>query len=256
MIKIKNKQAINKMRIAGRLLSSVMHEIAEHIKPGITTFELNEKVEEKMKKVGLHPECKGYRGYKYATCISVNDVIVHGVPSREVVLKNGDLVKIDVVGSHKKYCADMARCFFVGQGSSNAIKLVKVAQKALDKAIEHAVVGNYVSDISSCIQREVEKEGFSVIRDFAGHGIGRDMHEDPEIPNFGVPGKGPVLDSGMVLAIEPMIAEGGHEVSIAKDGWTAKTADGKLAGHVEDTVLVTLQAPEILTRFVDKGDNA
>ena len=256
MIKIKNKQAISKMRIAGRLLASVLHEIKEHIRPGITTLELNNVIEEKMRKKGLSPECKGYRGYKYATCISINDVVVHGVPSKKVVLKDGDLVKIDVVGSHKKYCADMARCFFVGQGSPNAKKLVAVVQNALDKAIEHAVPGKHLSDISSCIQHEVEKEGFSVIRDFAGHGIGKDMHEEPEIPNFGVPGKGPVLDSGMVLAIEPMIAEGDYAISIAKDGWTAKTADGKLAGHVEDTVLVTLQAPEILTRFVDKGDNA
>lgn len=256
MIKIKNRQAINKMRTAGQLLAGVFSEIESYIRPGLTTLQLNDYVEGKMKDVGLNPECKGYRGYKHATCISINDVVVHGVPSREIKLRDGDLVKIDVVGSHKKYCADMARCFFVGKATLRAKKIVAVVQKALDKAIENAVPGKRISDISAIIQHEVEKEGFSVIRDFAGHGIGKDMHEEPEIPNFGAPGEGPILNSGMVLAIEPMIAEGGHAITIEKDGWTAKTADGKLAGHVEDTVLVTAQEPEILTRVIDKGDNA
>jgi len=256
MIKIKNKQALQKMRSAGERLATILHNIKAQVKPGITTSELDAIIEKDMRAVGLKPECKGYRGYKHATCISLNDVVVHGVPSEDIVLKDGDLVKIDVVGSYKGYSADMARSFFVGNPDPVAQRLVAAAQNALDKAIELAVPGRHLSDISSCIQHEVEKEGFSVIRDFAGHGIGKDMHEEPEIPNFGVPGEGPVLEAGMTLAIEPMIAQGDYAISIAEDGWTAKTADGKLAGHVEDTVLVTPKAPEILTRFVEKGDIA
>jgi methionyl aminopeptidase len=250
MIQIKNKQAIQKMEKAGSLLAQIVEEIAPEVKEGITTLELDALIEGKMHESGLKPECKGYAGYRHATCISVNDTVVHGVPSEKNVLKTGDLVKIDVVGSYRGYCADMARCFFVGSApSEDAQKLVATAQEALDAAIKLIKPGVYLSDLSSCIQVIVEKQNFGVVRDFAGHGIGKRLHEDPEIPNFGKPGMGPVLQAGMTLAIEPMITLKNYGVYVAKDGWTAKTTDGSLAAHVEDTILVTESGSRILTRL-------
>ncbi len=249
MIKIKNKAAIEKMRIAGQLLAKILQEVKSITVPGTTTLQLDKFVEERMIASGLSPVCKGYGGYSHATCISLNDVIVHGIPSEKVILKSGDFVKIDVVGSYKNYCADTARYFFVGDVDSSVKKIAIVVQKALDSAIEKAVVGNRISDISACVQQVVESAGFSVIRDFAGHGIGRQMHEEPDIPNFGESGCGPVLREGMTLAIEPMIAQGDYKVKIMNDGWTAKTADGGLAAHVEDTVLITKSGPQIFTRL-------
>lgn len=249
MIIIKNKIAIEKMKKAGRLLNQVFQQVSPFIQEGLTTLQIDKFIEDKLHERGLKSECKGYAGYKHSTCISLNDVIVHGVPSNKIVLKSGDFVKIDVVASHEGYCADMTRYFFIGEVDPIVKKLAKTAQASLDMAIKLAVPGNKLSDISSSIQKEVEKEGFNVVRCFAGHGIGRSMHEDPEIPNFGEPGQGPVLRSGMTLAIEPMITQGSFEVKIMKDGWTAKTADGGYAAHVEDTVLITDDGPQILTRL-------
>lgn len=248
MIFIKNKAAIVKIKEAGRLLANIMLEISEIIKEGISTLELDRVIEEKMRAVGLVPECKGYGTYRHASCISVNDVVIHGVPSEKVILKNGDLVKIDVVGSFGGYCADMARYYFVGQPSNTAKKITFVAQKALDEALVMVRPGIKLSDISSTIQNIVEEEGFGVVRQFAGHGIGKSIHEEPEIPNYGKPGEGPILRSGMVLCIEPMITERGYELKIDPDGWTARTVDGGLGGHVEDTVVVTQSGCEIVTR--------
>ena len=248
MIIIKNKQAIEKMRTAGQLLASVMADAAQLVVAGQSTLAINDALEKDMRAKGLRPECIGYAGYKHATCISVNDVVVHGVPSQDVTLQEGDLVKIDIVGSHKGYCADMARSYFVGEPSQNARRLIQVAQQALDGAIERVRPGVRLSDISAYIQQEVEKAGFGVVRRFAGHGIGRAIHEAPEVPNFGEPGNGPILREGMTICIEPMITEKGIEVDIAGDGWTARTRDGGLAGHVEDTILVTTNGASILTR--------
>ncbi len=248
MIIIKNKQAIEKMRIAGQHLASVMADAAKLITMGQSTLAINDAIEKHMRALNLKPECIGYAGYKHATCISVNDAVVHGVPCTELVLQDGDLVKIDIVGSYKGYCADMARSFFVGEPTANARRLVDVAQAALDGAIERIRPGVRVGDISAYIQQVVEKAGFGVVRRFAGHGIGKSIHEEPEVPNFGKPGNGPVLREGMTICIEPMITENGVEVDIASDGWTAKTRDGGLAGHVEDTILVTSDGASILTR--------
>lgn len=248
-ILIKNKIAIDRMRAAGALLAEVVTYITPFIVEGVSTLELDALMEAEMKRVGLKPECKGYAGYQHATCISINDVIVHGVPCKEDILKSGDFVKIDVVGSYKNYCADLARFYFVGEVSETVRKLAETAQIALDKAIAFVRPGKRLSDISALIQQEVEKEGFGVVRDFAGHGIGRSLHEDPEVPNYGVPGKGPILREGMTLAIEPMITEKSYHVSIMSDGWTAKTVDGGLAAHVEDTIVVTQDGAEILTRY-------
>ncbi len=237
------------MRTAGHLLAKILHDIKPAIKKGATTLEIDGMIESEILRLGLVPECKGYAGYKHATCISLNDGVVHGVPSDKVVLKSGDFVKIDVVASYRGFCADMARFYFVGNVSLDVKKLADVAQWALDSAITLAIEGNHLSDISACIQKIVEKEGFGVVRKFAGHGIGRNLHEDPEIPNYGKPGLGPILRRGMTLAIEPMITMRGFDVKTMGDGWTAKTVDGSIAAHVEDTVLVTVGAPEILTRF-------
>ncbi len=237
------------MRVAGHLLASVMEDAAHFLASSKTTLEINDFIEKRMKEVGLKPECKGYAGYRHATCISLNDVVVHGVPSQKIVLRDGDFVKIDVVGSYKGYCADMARYFFVGSPCPVAKKIASTAQRALDNAIKLLEPGRRLSDISAHIQEIVEKDGYGIVKRFVGHGIGRKMHEAPEVPNFGRPGTGPILRDGMTLAIEPMITEKGADVQIMSDGWTAKTADGGLAAHVEDTVLITENGPEILTRI-------
>ena len=249
MITIKNKSALAKMEQAGKLLLEVMHDVAALLKPGVSTLEIDTWIEKELRAKGLVPRTKGYSGYKHASFISVNDGLIHGVPHADLILQDGDLVKIDVIASWKGYCADMARMFFVGAAPSEAIEtFVAVAQRALDKGIEKARAGNHLSDISAAIQKEVEDSGFQVVRDFAGHGIGRYVHEEPEIPNYGTPGKGPVLRPGMVLAIEPMITMGGYEVEVIDDGWTVKTCDNSLAAHVEDTVVITENDPKILTR--------
>lgn len=250
VIVIKNKAAIHKMRIAGHKLATIMQGVSERICPGVTTLELNHWIAQQVKKAEMVSRTKGYMGYRHESCISVNDEVVHGIPSKEKVLKQGDLVKVDIVASFKGYCADMARCFFVdGVSSEKKQKLVSVAQVSLDKGIEQAVVGNRLSDISAAIQKEIEKGGFGIVQDFAGHGIGKSMHEDPEVLNYGQPGKGPLLQAGMTLAIEPMLTEGSHKVYITQDGWTVKTEDKSWAAHVEDTVLITYDGPEILTRL-------
>ena len=247
---IKNKIAIEKMRMAGKLLAEVMQEIGVLVKEGISTYELDQIIEKKMVERGLKPECKGYAGYRHSSCISLNDVIVHGVPTKEIILKSEDFVKIDIVGSYKGYCADMARCFFVGNASPTAKKMADVAQQSLDKGISLIRSGVRLSDISASIQRDVEQAGFGVVRDFAGHGIGKNMHEAPDVPNFGKAGRGPILQEGMTLAIEPMITEKDYAVKIMADGWTAKTVDGGLAAHVEDTIVVVRDGAEILTRIL------
>lgn len=237
------------MRTAGHNLAQLMQEVKLIIKAGITTLDLDAFIEDKIRKFDMIPECKGYAGYKHATCISLNDTVIHGIPSNKIVLKSGDFVKIDVVASYKGYCADLTRFFFIGDVSPEIKRIAQTAQLALDSAINLAVEGTHLSDLSSCIQEIVEKEGFGVVRKFAGHGIGRNLHEDPEIPNFGKPCLGPVLRSGMTLAIEPMITQRGFDIKVMDDGWTAKTVDGGIAAHVEDTILVTTGRPEILTRL-------
>ena len=248
MIKIKNKASLQKMETAGKLLVEIFDEIASLIAPGLTALAIDRSIEQLIQKKGLLSRTKGYMGYKHASCISINDEVVHGVPSDQKVLKDGDLVKIDVCASWRGYCADMARSFYVGCASEPVQRFVSNAQRALNKGIEQVRVGNTLGDISAAIQREVEKDGFGIVRDFAGHGIGKQMHEEPEILNYGEAGKGVKLQEGMVFAIEPMITMGKHDVYVDRDGWTVKTADKSLAAHVEDTVVVTESGPKILTR--------
>lgn len=248
---IKNKSAIEKMRIAGQRLAQIMKNITPLIVPGNSTQDIDFQIEKMMLEAELKPVCKGYGSYKHATCISVNDVVVHGVPSKEIILKSGDFVKIDVVGSYKSYCADMARFYFVGDVSPEVKRLAQTAQKSLDIAIGLIRPGVHLSTISNAVQTEVEAAGFGVVRDFAGHGIGKRIHEEPDVPNYGASGKGPVLRQGMTLAIEPMITQNSYKIVIDSDGWTARTVDGGFAAHVEDTVVVTSDGVEILTRLQD-----
>lgn len=252
MITIKNKAALLKMEYAGQLVAQIVDQLTSLIKPGVTTYELDMFIEAQLVMHRLESKTKGFHGYRHTSCISVNDVVVHGVPKKETVLVDGDLVKVDVCASWKGYCADMARQFFVGIPSMEAQRLVEVAQNALEEGIKKAVIGNRVSDISCAIQKEVESNGFGVVRDFAGHGIGKQMHEDPEVLNYGQPGQGPILRPGMALAIEPMITAGHFDVYVADDGWTVKTKDKSLAAHVEDTVVITENGPRIMTRLLRK----
>lgn len=250
MIIIKNKIAIDTMRTAGHKLAGVFSKLSGKVVEGVNTLELNNFIEAEMISVGLRPECKGYGGYCHATCISLNDVIVHGVPSEKNVLKSGDFVKIDVVGSYSGYCADMTRFYFVGKVKPVVKLLAKTAQIALDSAINISKPGVRLSELSGCVQKIVEDAGFGVVRKFAGHGIGRSIHEDPEVPNF-VEGSemGPILREGMTLAIEPMITQNSIEVRVDSDGWTARTSDGGFAAHVEDTIVIMRNGAEILTRL-------
>jgi methionyl aminopeptidase len=249
MITIKNKSSIAKMETAGRLLSTIFAGLPTLMRPGITTLEIDTWIEQQQRLSGLVSKMKGYKGYKHVSCISVNDVIVHGVPTNTKVLHEGDLVKVDVCASWNSYCADMARVFVVGSIDAEKQRLVDVAYRALDKGISKAHAGNRLTDISAAIQQEIEAAGFGVVRDFAGHGIGKQMHEDPEILNYGKPGRGPLLRVGMAFALEPMITVGSYDVVIMPDGWTAKTADGGCAVHVEDTIVITESGPKILTRY-------
>jgi methionyl aminopeptidase len=248
MITIKNKIAFEKMTVAGNLLGTMFLELPSFLKAGMSTLAVDSWIADYLSAHQLVSSCKGYMGYKHVSCISLNDEVVHGVPNARRIMRDGDLVKIDVCASWKGYCADMARCFFIGTPSPQAQNLVNVAMKALDKAIEVAKVGNRLTDISAAIQKYVESHGFGVVRDFAGHGIGKRMHEAPEILNYGQPGKGPKLCHGMSFAIEPMITMGDYKVYVDNDGWTAKTIDKSLAAHVEDTVLVTDHGPLVVTR--------
>ena len=227
MITIKNKAAIQKMEEAGHLLLEIFDQIPALLKPGVSTLELDTWIEEQQKQRNLVSKMKGYRGYRHVSCISVNDEVVHGVPNAQRILADGDLVKIDVCVSFSGYCADMARSYVIGTGSASdqARRLAEVTRQALDKGIEKARPGNRLTDISAAIQAEVERHGFGVVRDFAGHGIGRQMHEDPEILNYGKAGQGPLLQPGMAFALEPMITLGKYDVYITSDGWTVKTVD-------------------------------
>ncbi|AIG28646.1 type I methionyl aminopeptidase [Brevibacillus laterosporus] len=249
MIVIKTKEEIELMRQAGIILASIHQKIATMIQPGITTWEIDQFVERYLKEHGAKPEQKGYHGYPYATCASINDVICHGFPSKKE-LKNGDIVTIDMVVNLNGWLADSAWSYGVGQISEEADRLLTTTKDALYLGIEQAVVGNRIGDISHAIQTFAEERGYSVVRDFTGHGIGQKMHEDPYVPHFGPAGKGVRLKEGMVLTIEPMLNVGTyHAVVDEEDGWTARTRDGKLSAQYEHTLAITADGPQILTQL-------
>lgn len=243
---LKSPREIEEMRIANRIVAEVLEAIREIVRPGITTDELNSFAEERLKERKAKSAFKGYRGYPKALCTSVNTQVVHGVPNK-TPLKDGDLLSLDFGVYYSGFFGDAAITVPVGTVSKEAMKLKEVAEKALYKGIEKAFQGNRLSDISHAVQSFVEGNGFSVVKDFVGHGIGRSLHEEPQIPNYGPPGVGIKLKVGMVLAIEPMINAGGCEVKVLQDGWTAVTKDGSLSAHFEHTVAITESGPVILT---------
>lgn len=247
MIILKNNQEIQYMREAGRVVGQCLLQLEEVIKPGITTADIDKLAEEFITKQGARPSFKGYGGFPGSICASVNETVVHGIPSNKKVLKEGDIISVDCGACLEGFHGDAARTFPVGNVSKEAMELIKVTEESFFKGIEKALIGNKLTDISHEIQIFAESHGYSIVRDYVGHGIGKKLHEDPEVPNFGKPGKGPKLVSGMVLAIEPMINMGQCYVSTQSDGWTVITADKSLSAHYENTVAILPQGPEILT---------
>lgn len=247
MIIIKTKEEIAKMKQAGEILAACHREIAQLIKPGITTMEIDAFAENFIRSNGATPEQKGYKGYPFATCASVNDVICHGFPSTSTVLKDGDIVTIDMVVNLKGWLADSAWSYPVGNVTPEMAKLLRVTKESLYKGIEQAVNGNRIGDVSHAIQVYAEAEGFSVVRDFIGHGIGQDMHEEPQVPHYGPPGRGVRIKPGMVFTIEPMLNTGSWQSRIDLDGWTARTIDGSWSAQYEHTIAITEDGPIILT---------
>ncbi len=248
MIPVKSREEIKKIRRASQIVAEALSTLKQVIAPGITTKELEQIAEEVIRSRGGIPAFKGYRGYPASICASVNDEVVHGIPSIDVILREGDIISIDLGVIYEGLIGDAAMTVPVGRVDKETERLIRVTEEALYKGIKEARINRRVGDISHAIQRYVESQGFSVVRAFVGHGVGRSLHEEPQIPNFGYPGKGPKLKEGMTLAIEPMVNAGTYEVVIMKDGWTAKTADGSLSAHFEHTVLVTRNGPEILTK--------
>ncbi len=234
------------MRRAGRIVAIVLERLADSVAPGITTEELNRIAEEETKKNNAIPSFLGYKGFPASICASVNDEIVHGIPSRRA-LKEGDIVSIDFGAVYNGFQGDAAITVAVGKVSAEAKKLMKATRQALNAGIVKARDGVHLGDVSAAIQKHVESKGFSVVREYVGHGIGRDMHEEPQIPNFGRVGRGPVLREGMTLAIEPMVNAGGWQTKLTDSGWTVVTADGSLSAHFEHTIAVTNGGAEILT---------
>ena len=246
MIIRKSPREIEKMAATGALVAETIAHVGSLLRPGVTTDELDAGAGAFIREHGGIPTSEGYKGYPKAICISPNDVVVHGIPDRFRV-SEGDLVTIDVGVTLDGYIADSAYTFGVGEIDPDAQRLLDVAQDALAAGIAEAVVGNRVGDISHAVQAVVEAGGFSVVRSLVGHGVGRDYHEDPHIPNYGEPGRGPRLSEGMTIAIEPMITAGSSEVLVMDDGWTIRTADGSLSAHFEHTVAITADGPRILT---------
>ena len=246
MIVIRKDEEVDRIRKAGRILAKVFREIEALIRPGAETAEIDQAAEELLIKGGAVPAFKGYRSYKYATCISVNEEIVHGIPGRKK-LKEGDIVGVDIGGIVSGYYADMAKTFPVGKIDRKAKKLIASTKKALKSAVRQARAGNHLGDISAAIESSAKDSGFTVVRDLFGHGIGQQLHEDPLIPNYGNKGEGAELKAGMVFAIEPMLNVGGHEIETLADGWTIVTRDRSISAHFEHTVLVREGKAEILT---------
>ncbi|MBI1922037.1 MAG: type I methionyl aminopeptidase [Geobacter sp.] len=248
MIHLKSPQEIEKMRVAGKIVAQVLQIVREIVSPGITTLYLDEVAQREAVRHGARPAFKGYSGYPFSLCCSLNDGVVHGFPSNRP-LQEGDILSLDFGVVHDGFYGDAAITVPVGNVSQIAQQLINVAEAALYDGITHAVPGKRLSDLSYAVQSYVERHGFSVVREFVGHGIGRALHESPQVPNFGSPGRGVRLKAGMVLAIEPMINEKGPEVKILADGWTAVTCDGGLSAHYEHTVAITENGPEILTKL-------
>jgi len=248
MIICKSAAEIEKLRRSGRVVRELLEEMRQKVRPGTTTLELEEYAERRIKQMGIKPAFKGYRGYPCCLCASVNNEVVHGIPSKRV-LANGDIVSLDMGVIVDGYYGDSALTVPVGEISDSLKRLLRVTEESLQLAIEQARAGKRLGDISAAVQRHAEQAGYSVVREFVGHGIGRSLHEEPQIPNFGRAGHGPVLKEGMVLAIEPMVNAGTSDVRVLEDHWTAVTADGAYSAHFEHMVAITRNGPDVLTQL-------
>ncbi|MGZ3708210.1 MAG: type I methionyl aminopeptidase [Bdellovibrionota bacterium] len=249
MISLKSDRELEQMRKACSSVARILDEMCKMAAPGMSTGELDRFGESRCKDLGVKPAFKGYNGFPATVCISVNDEVVHGIPSKKRVLKDGDIVGLDFGVIYDGWYGDSAKTVAVGKITENARKLVEVTEESLRRGIAQCREGNRLFDIGHAVQNYVEGFGFSVVREFVGHGIGRALHEEPQVPNYGPKGKGLVLKAGMVLAIEPMINAGSHEVKVLSDGWTAVTVDHSLSAHFEHTVAITAKGPEVLTVF-------
>ena len=247
MIIVKNFEQINLMKKAGAITAEALLVARELVRPGVSTKEIDTAIRRYIEKCGATPSFLGYGGFPGSACISINDEVIHGIPSSKVILNEGDIVKIDVGARYRGYNGDSARTYPVGKVSDEALRLILVTEKSFSEAMKFARAGSRIGDIGFAVESFVISNGFSVVRDYVGHGVGAQLHEDPEIPNFGRAGRGARLYSGMTLAIEPMINQGGADVRVKKDGWTVVTLDGKLSAHYENSILVTDSDPFILT---------
>lgn len=255
MIVKKTPEQIEQMAAAGEILVRTLSMLERKVRPGVTTKELDEAAERFIRSQGATPAFKGYRGFPGSICASPNSMVVHGIPG-PYRLERGDILSVDVGVVYDGWVADAARTFPVGSVSALARKLMDATEGALLAAVPQVRAGNRIGDISHAIQTHVEAEGLSIVRSLVGHGIGRDMHEDPQVPNYGPPGKGPLLEEGMVLAIEPMVTAGSHHVRMADDQWAIYSQDGSLAAHFEFTVAVTADGPRVLTPWHEVGERA
>lgn len=249
MITLKSPRELDLMRDANKIVAETHAFLAEKIVAGMTTADIDLLGDEFIRKQGATPSFKGYQGYPASVCVSINDEVVHGIPSKKRVINEGDLVSLDIGAYYEGFHGDAARSFGVGKISVETKNLIEVTRQSFFEGIEKAVLGNRLSDISHEVQKYAEGKGFSVVRDYVGHGIGRQMHEAPQIPNFGPAGRGPRLKKGMTLAIEPMINAGTFKVKTLQDGWTVVTNDGSLSAHYENTIAITEEGPEILSKI-------
>ena len=247
MIIIKNSEQLALMKKAGRITAEALLVAQDVIKPGLSTKEIDKKMHDFIVKCDAVPSFLGYGGFAGSACISINDEVIHGIPSEKKILREGDIVKIDVGARYRGYNGDSARTFPVGKVSDEALKLISVTEESFYEAMKYAKAGNRVGDIGFAVESFVISNGFSVVRDYVGHGVGYNLHEEPEVPNFGRAGRGARLYSGMTLAIEPMVNVGTPNVRVEKDGWTVKTLDGKLSAHYENSIAITDSDPIILT---------
>ena len=247
MIIIKNSEQLRLMRQAGRITAEALMVAKEEIRPGMTTKELDSKIKRYIEKCGATPTFLGYNGFPGSACISINDEVIHGIPSDKIIIKEGDIVKVDVGARFRGYNGDSARTFAVGKVSDEALRLISVTEQSFYEAMKVAKAGNRIGDIGHAVESFVISNGFSVVKEYTGHGVGAELHEEPEIPNYGRAGRGARLYPGMTLAIEPMVNAGTDKVKVRRDGWTVTTADGKLSAHYENSIAITDSDPVILT---------
>ena len=249
MIQLKNTAQIDLMRVAGRITGEALAVAEEMVRPGISTWDIDKAIRTHIENSGAKPSFLGYGGFPGSACISINDEVIHGIPSKKRILQEGDIVKIDVGAFINGFHGDAARTFAVGKIAENAARLIEVTKESFYRGVAHATVGARIGDIGAAVEACAKENGYSVVRRYVGHGVGHELHESPEVPNFGTPGRGSRIYAGMVIAIEPMVNEGVCDVHEMPDGWTVKTADRKLSAHYENTVAITDEGPILLTEI-------